>query len=200
VFGLAWLMAGTHLFRVSAEGVLAVALLVLGAAMVVTARTDWALSRRSWPVWLGAALLVALLVSTVSPRFGGFRSLRIGSEASSYTSWDQLPSTIYGSVGRTLVDLSGLPEPPPQDTTLQIEGGIGGMVVQLPPNVRIHLDAGVGVGSISLNGIPLAKGLSSQVQQDLHVGAPGPVLTLRIDTSGGTVAIFDSPTQKPSGP
>jgi hypothetical protein len=194
-------MAGTHLFRVSAEGVLAVALLVLGAAMVVTARTDWALSRRSWPVWLGAALLMALVVSTVSPRFGGFRSLRIGSQATSYTSWDQLPPTIDGSVGRTLVDLSGLPGPPARDTSLQIDGGIGGVVVQLPADLHVHLDANVGVGRIYLNGRPLAGGISSRVQQDLDQGAPGPALTLGIDTSGGTVRILDPDSTNPqSGP
>jgi hypothetical protein len=201
VFGLAWLMAGTHLFRVSGEAVLAVALLVLGAAMVVTARTDWALSRRSWPVWLGAALLVALLVSTVSPRFGGLRSLRIGSQATAYPSWAQLPPTIDGSLGRTFVDLSALPGPPPQDTNLQIDGGIGSLTVQLPPNLHVKLDANVGVGRIYLNKEPLAEGFSSGVQQDIDAGAPGPVLALHIDTSGGTVRILEpDPTPPPSGP
>jgi hypothetical protein len=201
VFGLAWLVAGTHLFRVSGEAVLAIALLVLGAAMVVTARTDWALSWRSWPVWLGAALVMALVVSTVSPRFGGLRSIRIGSQATSYTSWDQVPPTIDGSLGRTLVDLSGLPVPAPRDTSLQILGGIGVLVVQLPPNLHVTLDANVGMGRIYLNKDELAGGFSPGVQQEINKEAPGPVLTLHIDTSGGTVRILEpDPTTPPSGP
>ncbi|HLY81398.1 MAG TPA: DUF308 domain-containing protein, partial [Acidimicrobiales bacterium] len=70
VFGLAWLAAGSHLLRVSGEAVLAVALMVLGAATVITARTDWALSRRKWPIWLGAGLVIVLIGTWTSPGFG----------------------------------------------------------------------------------------------------------------------------------
>jgi hypothetical protein len=194
VFGLAWLAAGTHLFRLSAEGVLAVALMVLGAATVITARTDWALSRRSWPVWLGAIMLLALVVSSVSPRFsGGLRPLRIGSDAQEYTTWAEVPPTIDGSVGRTVVDLRGLPGPPPQDTVLQVDGGIGSVLIQLPGNLHVHLDARVGVGRIFVNDQGLDGGISTRAQEDLDANAPGPILTLRVNTSVGSVRITEPP-------
>jgi hypothetical protein len=199
VFGLAWLAAGTHLFRVSAEGVLAVALIVLGAATVVTARTDWALSRRSWPVWLGAVLLVALVVSSVSPRFpGGLRPLRIGSVTRMYTSWGEVPPTVDGNVGRTVIDLSGLPGPPAQDTTLQVDGGMGSLLIRLPANLHVHLDARVGLGRIFVNRAGVDGGFASRAQQDLDPGAPGPTLTLRVDASAGSVRIQQLPQDVPA--
>jgi hypothetical protein len=63
LFGVAWLIGATGALHVSIEGVVAVGLMLLGASLVVTGRTDWSLSRRSWPVWLGAAL-IAVLVAT----------------------------------------------------------------------------------------------------------------------------------------
>ncbi len=200
VFGLAWLVAGTHLFRVTGEGVLAVALMVLGAAVVMTARTDWALSRRAWPIWLGAGLLVLLLVTTVAPRFpAGVRPVRIGRQAASYTAWDQLPSTIGGGVGQTAVDLSGLPGPPAQPTSLQVEG-IGRVVVRLPANVHVQLDAHVGVGRIFVDQRQVAAGLASNIHQDLDAAAPGPVLNLSINSPGGSVQISQPSLKAPKAP
>jgi hypothetical protein len=191
-------VAATHLFRVSAEGVLAVAMIVLGVATVITARTDWALSRRSWPVWLGAVLLVALVLSSVSPRFpGGLRPLRIGSETQMYTSWAEVPPTVDGSVGRTVIDLTGLPAPPAQDTTLQINGGMGSLLIRLPANLHVHLDARVGLGRIFVNSAGLDGGFASRAQQDLDPGAPGPTLTLRVNTSVGSVRIQQPQNDSP---
>src|SRR6202022_3966388 len=97
------------------EAVLAVALMVLGAATVVTARTDWALSRRKWPIWLRAGPVLVLTAPSAPPRFGrGFRRLGAQPEPVAFTSWDSLPPTIDAGY----VDLTGLPVPPPADTTL----------------------------------------------------------------------------------
>ena len=59
--GLAWLGSATGVVRLSLETVLATALVILGAGMVLTARTDWSLSRKHWPMWLGLAVLLLVL-------------------------------------------------------------------------------------------------------------------------------------------
>jgi len=92
VFGLAWLATRTHLVSLSTETVVAVALLVVGGTMVVTARTDWALSRRAWPALLGAALVLAAIASSTSLGLPtDWRDLRVGSHTTPFTTWEGLP-------------------------------------------------------------------------------------------------------------
>ncbi len=82
LFGVAWLIGATGVLHVSIEAVVAVGLMLLGASLVVTGRTDWSLSRRSWPVWLGVGL-IALLVAT-SSTFGignAFSSVSFGNKS-----------------------------------------------------------------------------------------------------------------------
>jgi hypothetical protein len=198
IFGLAWLTAGTHLVSVSAEGVLAVAVMVLGAAVVITARTDWALSRRRWPLWLGAGLMLALIVSTAAPNFpAGPRGLRIGSQTHAFTDWSTLPPAIDGGVGSTRVDLTGISAVLPQDTMLRIRGGLGSLSVVLPRNLHVHLDAHVGAGSIAVNGQRVDSGLSSATQQDLDAAVPGHTLTLDVNAGAGSVRIDQPATSGP---
>ena len=71
LFGVAWLIGATGALHLSVEGVVAIGLMVLGAALVVTGRTDWSLSRRSWPMWLGAALIVLLIATSSTFGLGG---------------------------------------------------------------------------------------------------------------------------------
>jgi hypothetical protein len=205
VFGLAWLAAGTHVLQLSAEAVLAVALMIVGVTTVLTARTDWALSRRSWPVLLGAGLVFALILASASPRFpGGFRDMRVGSRTLMYSSWAELPPTINGSVGRTVVDLTSLSPPLPATQAVHI-GGIGLIVVRLPPGVHVVIDAHVGAGSINLSGEQVANGLSSTTHRELNPLAAGPALELDINSGVGSVqveqpssAVFPNPTPPPN--
>jgi hypothetical protein len=202
---LAWLAAGTHVLQLSAEAVLAVALMIVGVTTVLTARTDWALSRRSWPVLLGAGLVFALILASASPRFpGGFRDMRVGSRTLMYSSWAELPPTINGSVGRTVVDLTSLSPPLPATQAVHI-GGIGLIVVRLPPGVHVVIDAHVGAGSINLSGEQVANGLSSTTHRELNPQAPGPALELDINSGVGSVqveqpssAVFPNPTPPPN--
>jgi hypothetical protein len=190
VFGLAWLAAGTHLLQLSAEGVLAVALMIVGATSVVTARTDWALSRRAWPVLLGAVLVFALILTSVSPRFpGGLRHLRVGSQQTVFSSWAKVPADINGSVGRTLVDFTALP-PPESDKIVKIHGGFELVEVTVPPTLHVVVSARVGIGSINIRGNQIADGMSPTTsQQELNPGVPGPTLRLDINSATGLVRV-----------
>jgi hypothetical protein len=198
VFGLAWLAAGTHVLQLSAEGVLAVALMIVGATTVITARTDWALSRRAWPVLLGAGLVFALIVASVSPRFpGDMRHLRVGSRSLVFASWNEVPQNIDGSIGRTVVDFSALPQPPTSET-VQISGGVGPVEVVIPSNIHVLLHARVGFGSIKIAGSRLANGMSPSTAEDLNPSAGGPTLSLDINAGMGPVRVVQSaPTTSP---
>ena len=71
LFGVAWLIGATSVLHVSIEAVVAIGLMLLGASLVVTGRTDWSLSRRSWPVWLGIGLIGVLVVTSSAFGLGG---------------------------------------------------------------------------------------------------------------------------------
>ncbi|MDQ6614570.1 MAG: LiaF-related protein [Actinomycetota bacterium] len=189
VFGLAWLAAGTRLAEVSTEAVVAIALMVLGAATVVTARTDWALSRRSWPVLGGAALAVALLALSASPGMPvGFRHLEFGSRTIIPTTWADLPAGIHGGFGGTVVDLSRLTAPLGAPKTLTVDGAAGRLEIILPANLKVLVDARVTAGQIRVNDVPLS-GLARVYRETLDPTAPDPALTLRVQSGFGSVAI-----------
>ena len=190
VFGLAWLAAGTHLVDVSAEGVLAVALMVLGVAMVVTARTDWALSRRSWPVVAGGLLLAALIVSSASPSLAGdIRRLQFGSRTIAASAWTDTPPTVQGGVGETVVDLSTIREPLTAPRVLEVDGAVGNLVIRLPADLAVTLDAHIGAGSIMVNRTNVASGFRPSYTRVLNPDVGGPVLTLRVRSGVGTVRV-----------
>ncbi len=200
VFGLAWLTGGTHLAHVSAEAVVAVALMVLGAAMVVTARTDWALSRRSWPLLGGAALGVALLALSVSPNLPvGFRHLEFGSRIVTPTTWAELPTTVHAGFGKTVIDLSALTTPPPTPTTLAVDNAAGRLEIVIPADLQVVVDARVAGGQIDVDGV-IVSGLGRQARQVLHPSAPGPPLTLLVQSGFGSVAISHRGSAAPAEP
>jgi hypothetical protein len=191
VFGLAWLAAGTQLVDVSAEAVLAVALMVLGVALVITARTDWALSRRSWPVFAGALLLVALIVSSSSPTLASdIRHLQFGSRTITASSWTDLPATVEGGVGETVVDLSAIHDPLTAPRVLEVDGAIGNLMVRLPADLAATLDAHIGAGSIMVNRMNVASGFRPTYNRTLNPGATGPILTVRVRSGVGTVRVM----------
>ena len=191
VFGLAWLAAGTQLVDVSAEAVLAVALMVLGLAMVITARTDWALSRRSWPVFAGALLLVALIVSSSSPTLASdIRHLQFGSRTITASSWTDIPATVEGGVGETVVDLSAIHDPLTAPRVLEVDGAVGNLIIRLPADLAATLDAHIGAGSIMVNRLNVASGFRPTYNRTLNPGAAGPVLTLRVRSGVGTVRVM----------
>jgi lysylphosphatidylglycerol synthetase-like protein (DUF2156 family) len=188
VFGLAWLAAGTHLAHLSTEAVVAVALMVLGAGTVVTARTDWALSRRSWPMLGGAALAVALLVSTTSPNLPvGFHHLEFGSRTIAPATWAEVPTTVHAGFGATVIDLSNL-GPPPQPTTLSADSAAGRLQINVPADLAVVVDAELSGGRIVIDGVA-TSGFGRTVHQVLHSTASGAPLTLHVRDGFGTLVI-----------
>ncbi len=200
VFGLAWLTAITGVANVSAVTVVAVALMVVGVAMVVTARTDWALSRRAWPILGGGMLAATLLAFSISPNLPvGFQHLSVGSRTITPATWAAVPATVHGGFGRTAIDLTGLSDPPPQAKTLAVDNAAGQLEIMLPANLTVVLHATVSAGLINING-QFASGVSRSVDQTLNSGTAGPALTLTVQSGFGDTEITQLPYgAKPSG-
>jgi hypothetical protein len=193
VFGLAWLVAGTHVAHVSTEAVIAIALMVLGGAMVVTARTDWALSRRTWPLIGGGALALALLALSASPSLPvGFRHLEVGSRTITASTWAQVPSSVHGGFGRTVLDLTRIEEPLAAPRTVVVDGAAGRLEIDLPPNLKVILDASTVAGEIKVNGVS-TSGLRRVDNETLNASSPGPALTLDVVAGFGSVEVIQAP-------
>jgi hypothetical protein len=181
ILGLSWLAAATHLFAVPWKAAVAVALMALGAAMVVTARTDWALSRRAWPMVLGAVLVAVLALGTASISWPSF-----GSRQFTWTTWNAVPQTIDGGSGQATVSLTGLPSLS-GDKALEVREGAGSLVINLPASLRVHLAATIDGGTISY---PQGQvgGFRQHVNREL--GPPdGPTLNLTVRAGFGSVHI-----------
>lgn len=188
IAGLAWLASQTHVFNVSAEAALAVALAILGAGMVITARTDWSLSRRAWPVWLGLLLLV-ILVGNASNVAGGLSSLSFGPVRSSPTTWAGAKGTIDNFAGPINVDLSQLTGAPPSDEKLTVHDTFGPVEVLLPsnPSYHIHITAHSVAGPVTL---PNTGGGDGHGERVADVNPQGtPTLTLDLRTVAGPVTV-----------
>lgn len=156
LFGFAWLLSAVHAIHVSFEGVIAVGLMLLGAAMIVTGRTDWSLSRRSWPVWLGLGLIL-LLIAT-SSTFGiasGVHNVSFGDKTVQATHSGQ---KISGGFGNLTVDAGRL-SAGDHITVTNIAGDV--RIIHLPSNVQTNVNAKVFGGQICGGGRHKADGLSA---------------------------------------
>ena len=191
--GLAWLVSTTGVLDVSLEAVVAAALVILGAAMVVTARTDWGLSRRSWPVWVGAILIV-LLASSVNGRSIGARlsSLRFGPVNTTPVNWADANTTVSGFAGPVAVDLTELnPGTATGTETMHVRNTFGPITVTLPanPKFKVHIDARTSFGPVA---VPGASGRGSGgvfTHEVADVGNGAATLNLNLSDGFGPVAI-----------
>jgi hypothetical protein len=191
LFGVAWLIGATGALHVSIEGVVAVGLMLLGASLVVTGRTDWSLSRRSWPVWLGAALIVVLVATSTTFGFGGaLNSISFGDKSVVATPG----STIHGGFGNLTVTL---PPSVTSDGTTRVASVAGQITINTPSGAVPHpyhvvVKSRVGAGQICANGNETAKGVARSSQPTFNVGqtdTTSPTLTLDVHQVFGQILI-----------
>ena len=159
LFGVAWLLGAVHALHVSVAAVLAVGLMLLGASLIVTGRTDWSLSRKSWPVWLGAGMVVALVAT--SSAFGIDGAL----QDVSFGTMNRTASanhTVHGGFGNLVVDASNLG---PGDT-LNVDSVAGQTTIQnLPANTDVTVDARVLAGQICVDGSDASNGVGASASR-----------------------------------
>jgi len=194
LFGVAWLLGAVHAVHVSVEAVVAIGLMLLGASLIVTGRTDWSLSRRSWPVWMGAGM-IALLVAT-SSTFGIGGALQdISFGGMSHT--PLAGQTVHGGFGSLTVDASKLS----RGGNLTIDSVAGQIsVTKLPPHSAVTVNARVLAGQICVNGKTSSNGVGASTSNDTFTtanAAPGavasnrspPTITLNVHEVFGQIVI-----------
>lgn len=180
VFGAAWLVGGLGLVHLSTEAVLAAGLMLLGACLIVTARTDWSLSRHAWPVVVGAVLVVGLFATSTSFGVAG---------ALSHVSFGEMPrapttpGTVYGGFGQLTVDTSKLPA----DATLDVESVAGQTTVKLGPDQTATVNAHVLGGQICVDG-HASSGIGASSGQ-ATVGQGNEHITIDIHQTAGQVVV-----------
>jgi hypothetical protein len=184
LFGVAWLLGAVGALHVSIEGVVAIGLMLLGASLIITGRTDWSLSRRTWPIWLGAGL-VAVLVAT-SATFGvgdALQSVQFGN----VTATPNSGATVHGGFGNLTVDASNLHA----GDSLKVQSVAGNTVIDnLPRDVLVHVDARVLAGQICVSGRNVSNGVGASANQTYAPqGAGGGTINLDVHQVFGQIGI-----------
>jgi hypothetical protein len=190
LFGVAWLIGATGVLHLSVEGVVAVGLMVLGAALVVTGRTDWSLSRRSWPIWLGVGLIAVLIASSSTFGLGGaFSSVTFGNKTVVATP----DSTVHGGFGDLTVTLPATVSP---GNSIKVASVAGRIIVNLPhqpATYNVDVKSRVFAGQICVNGNNAADGVGASNEQTIKPDAPlapgAPTLNLDVHQMFGQILI-----------
>lgn len=155
LFGIAWLLSALHVIHVSVEGVVAVGLMLLGASMIVTGRTDWSLSRRSWPVWMGLGLIAVLFATSATYGAGStLHNISFGDRTVPVTSPTQ---EISGGFGTLTVDGTNILP----GAHLKVANIAGNIRILLPGDTPIRLHARVAGGQICFYGHDLGSGVAT---------------------------------------
>lgn len=183
VFGVAWLLDGLHAAHISVEGAVAVGLMVLGAAMIVTGRTDWSLSRRAWPVFAGGVLILVLVAT--SNTFGagsGTSGLSFGSRTVTSVLAGQ---TVQGGFGNLVVDASNLTA----GQKVTIDNVAGNIRITLPAGLPAQIHAKVLAGEICVDGRNVGSGVDAAANPYLHGSAPGPPVVVNVHEASGRIIV-----------
>ena len=188
LFGFAWLLSAVHAIHVSVEGVVAVGLMLLGASMIVTGRTDWSLSRKSWPVWLGLGLVLILFATSTT--FGAGSTLRNISFGDRNVPATRPVQNISGGFGTLTVDGRNLP----QGARLNVASIAGSIKILLPANTPVHLHARVLGGQICFFGQSLDDGVAASA--DHAPTLPGEPVTVDVHEVFGEINVGGVPCNR----
>ena len=180
VFGVAWLLDAVGAAHISVEGAVAVGLMLLGAAMIVTGRTDWSLSRRAWPVFAGVALILVLIATSATFGAGSGSALSFGNQDVPVV---QPGQTIQGGFGNLDVNASSLAAG--QAVTVKNIAGV--IRIKLPEGVPVRIDAKVLAGEICVNGRSVASGVDASKQ--LNLGGTGEAVRINAHEASGQIIV-----------
>ena len=180
--GLFGLLAVLDIYDVDVAAALAAGVVIVGAAIAVGAMTQ---RRVGGLVFLGLLLLAAFAVAAVTPVSVG---AGVGEKSEQPTTVTALDSSYEHGVGELDLDLSGVTLPA-GTTSVDASVGIGKLVVTVPADVAVVIDAHAGIGSIDLLGAR-----DDGVDADRVLTLPGstpdaPVLDLEADIAIGDIEV-----------
>jgi phage shock protein PspC (stress-responsive transcriptional regulator) len=180
--GVLGLLAVLDVYDVDVDVALAVALVVVGAAIAFGALTQ---RRVGGLVVLGLLLLPAFAAATITPVDV---SAGIGGKSAQPATASELESEYELGIGSLDVDLGDL-SLPAGTTSVDASVGIGELVVTVPDDVALELDAHVGTGDMDVLGLH-DDGLD--VDRTFSIPGPtpdAPVLELELDVGVGRVEV-----------
>jgi phage shock protein PspC (stress-responsive transcriptional regulator) len=180
--GLFGLLAVLDIYDVDVAAALAAGVVIVGAAVAVGAMTQ---RRVGGLVFLGLLLLSAFAVAAITPVSVG---AGVGEKNAQPTAVTALDASYEHGVGELDLDLSGVTLPA-GTTSVDASVGIGKLVVTVPADVALVIDAHAGVGSIDLLGAR-ADGVDADRVLSLPGSTPGaPVLDLEADIAIGDIEV-----------
>ena len=181
--GLFGLLAVLDIYDVDVAAALAAGVVIVGAAIAFGAMTQ---RRVGGLVFLGLLLLAAFAMAAITPVSVG---AGVGEKTETPTTVTALDSSYEHGIGDLELDLSDVTLPA-GTTSVDASVGIGKLVVTVPEDVALVIDAHAGVGSIDLLGAR-----DDGVDADRRIALPGstpdaPVLDLEADIGVGDIQVL----------
>ena len=183
--GLFGLLAVLDAYDVDVAVALAFGVVIVGAAIAVGATTQ---RRVGGLVFLGLLLLAAFWVAAITPVSV---SSGIGDKTERPTAVAELKPAYELGMGSLNLDFSDLALEE-GTTSVEADVGIGELVVTVPPDVRLEIDAHAGIGDLDVlgshdDGVSAQRTISAV---SVAGSAPGtPVLELELDVGLGAVVV-----------
>lgn len=183
--GTLWLLGELGLLHVAGRTLASVALVCIGAGLIMTRRTG----RRRWPILVGGLLALSLLGNSASASFRSQFGGTVGPQTASPTQLSQVRARYQTAAGALTVDLSGVGFPPGGHQAVDASVGAGPLHVIVPADVALRVKAHDSAGPVTVLGRQLGAGLDEndeyqdpdwgrtsrfRLTLDLHVGA-GPI-------------------------
>jgi phage shock protein PspC (stress-responsive transcriptional regulator) len=204
VVGVLFALNASHALDISAQTILATALLTIGIALVIGA---W-IGRARGIIAVGVVLTVSLAIAAAVdvPLRGG-----IGSRFVNPTQVDQLPSAYHLGIGQQTIDLSGLTVGGGK-ASVTANVGIGRLRVDVPDNTKIVVRARAGTGDVRLFGdecggtdvarhlvwAPNGAATSGEIDLDLRTGIGR--VDVNLVAAGGAGSTTRPSLSRPSPP
>ena len=181
--GLFGLLAVLDIYDVDLAAVLAAGVVVVGAAIAFGAMTE---RRVGGLVFLGLVLLSAFALAAITPVSVG---AGVGEKDERPTTVTELDPSYELGIGDLDLDFSAVTLPA-GTTDVDASVGVGKLVVTVPADVALVIDAHAGVGSIDLLGAR-----DDGVDADRSITLPGstpdaPVLDLEADIAIGDIQVL----------
>jgi hypothetical protein len=195
--GTLWLLGELGLFHVAGRTLASVALVCIGAGLLVTRRTG----RRRWPILVGGILALSLLGNTASANFrsrfgGGF-----GSRTFAPTRPAEVRPVYQAGFGSLTLDLSEVRFAATARRTVTVNVGFGSLHVVVPDGIGLRVDANDSAGAVRVLGNSLGGGFGvSRTYTNSSWSRAGVAqLTLLLNVEGGAINV-EQASGTPAGP
>lgn len=188
-FGVLALGAGLGGWTIEAEILLAVAVALVGIALLVMAFGPWRRSNAGL-ITLGVLLSFALFAASALDGRGGFDEATFGQTSYRPVSADQIRSNYQVLMGQSTLDLTAVDFAPTDPTEIDVDVTMGNFEIFIPRTVDLRLSGDATFGSVSVFGDrDVVDGYYPGVGEGPGVGDGDPELIIEVDVRFGNAEI-----------